>query len=66
MKKHALIIEEYACWGCKACEAACKQENNPPDAADGIKYLSVWGDGPKLDEREARFPVACQRLQALR
>ena len=48
MKKHALIIEEYACWGCKACEAACKQEYNPVHAADSIKYLSVWGDGPKL------------------
>ncbi|HSB07690.1 MAG TPA: FAD-dependent oxidoreductase [Thermodesulfobacteriota bacterium] len=48
MKKNALIIEEYACWGCMACEVACKQENNPPDDTQGVKYLSVWGDGPKL------------------
>ena len=48
MNKHALIIEEFACWGCKACEVACKQEYNPVDATNGIKYLSVWGDGPKL------------------
>ena len=48
MNKHALIIEEYGCWGCRACETACKQEYNPVHGADGIKYLSVWGDGPKL------------------
>ena len=48
MNKNALIIEEYACWGCMACEVACKQENNPPDDTQGVKYLSVWGDGPKL------------------
>jgi ferredoxin len=47
MKKNALIIEEYACWGCRACEVACKQENNSPDATNGIKYMSVWADGPK-------------------
>jgi NADPH-dependent glutamate synthase beta subunit-like oxidoreductase len=48
MKKHALMIEELACWGCMACELACKQKNNPPDATDGFTYVSVWGDGPKL------------------
>jgi len=48
MNKHALIIEEFACWGCKACEVACKQEYNPVEADNGIKYLSVWPDGPKL------------------
>jgi len=26
MKKYELIIENEACWGCKACEAACMQE----------------------------------------
>ena len=48
MKKHALIIEEYACWGCMACETACKQEYNPVNAAHAVKYLTVRGDGPKL------------------
>ena len=48
MNKHALIIEEFACWGCRACETACKQEHNPIHAPDAIKYLSVWGDGPKV------------------
>ena len=48
MNKYALIIEEYACWGCKACEVACKQEYNPVESTNGVKYLSVWGDGPKM------------------
>jgi NADPH-dependent glutamate synthase beta subunit-like oxidoreductase len=47
MNKYALIIEEYACWGCKTCEVACKQEYNPVESNDGVKYLSVWPDGPK-------------------
>lgn len=48
MNKVALIIEEFACWGCRACEVACKQEFNPPEATDGVKYLSVWADGPRV------------------
>jgi len=48
MNKHTLIVEEFACWGCMACEVACKQEYNPVEANNGIKYLSVWPDGPKL------------------
>ena len=49
-----LVFEEFACWGCKACEVACKQEHNPlPPAGAGlngphaIKYVSVWEDGPR-------------------
>ena len=45
MKKYALVIDHEACWGCKACEVACKQENN---AADGIQLISVSEDGPKM------------------
>ena len=54
MNHYKLIIEEFACWGCKTCEVACKQEYNPfaygayhPDSTDAVKYLSVWEDGPK-------------------
>ena len=38
MKRLALIIDHEACWGCLACEVACKQENN---AAPGIKLIRV-------------------------
>ena len=44
MNKYTLFIDDYACWGCKACEVACKQENHQPD---GINYLKVTEDGPK-------------------
>jgi Fe-S-cluster-containing dehydrogenase component len=45
MNRYALIIEEYACWGCRTCEVACKQEHNTPE---DVKYISVTEDGPKL------------------
>jgi Fe-S-cluster-containing dehydrogenase component len=47
MKKHSLIFEEFACWGCRACETACKQEYNDVHEANSVQYLAVWGDGPR-------------------
>ncbi|MDY6791355.1 MAG: 4Fe-4S dicluster domain-containing protein [Thermodesulfobacteriota bacterium] len=44
MKKYYLTIDHELCWGCKACEVACKQENN---SADGIKLITVTENGPK-------------------
>ena len=49
MNAYKLIVEEFACWGCKACEVACKQEHNslphgtydPSAGVDALKYLSV-------------------------
>lgn len=38
MKKRKLIIDEYFCWGCKACEVACKQEHQTPG---GVKLIAV-------------------------
>ena len=38
MKTYALEIDHEACWGCKTCEVACKQENR---AVDGVKLISV-------------------------
>ncbi len=62
MKHYKLIFEEYACWGCKACEVACKQEYNPPPygsydpkGTDAVKYVSVWGDGPKFVDGKLDF-----------
>lgn len=42
---YELFIDEPFCWGCKTCEVACKQENG---AADGVKLISVWEDGPRM------------------
>jgi len=42
---YALIIDHESCWGCKACEVACKQENRSPD---GIKLIHVTEDGPRM------------------
>ncbi len=49
MNKYTLFIEEYACWGCKTCEVACKQENNPD------KYIAIYEDGPKMVDGKLDF-----------
>ena len=38
MNQYALRIDHDACWGCKTCEVACKQEIN---ASFGTKLISV-------------------------
>lgn len=55
MNKPALIVEEYACWGCRACETACKQEHNAVNAAHPVQYLTVWGDGPRMIDGKLDF-----------
>jgi len=42
VNRYELMIDEYACWGCMACEAACKQEHNPPDGVRLIKITEQW------------------------
>ena len=43
MTGYHLEIDEEKCWGCKTCEAACKQENKAPY---GMKLIEVLEDGP--------------------
>jgi Fe-S-cluster-containing dehydrogenase component len=38
VSRYELFIDEHACWGCMACEAACKQEHNP---SEGVKLITV-------------------------
>ncbi len=40
-----LAIDHYACFGCLACEVACKQENGPDY---GIKLIELREDGPRM------------------
>jgi len=42
MNRHSLIVEEEACWGCRTCEVACKQEYDRR-----MKFIYVTEDGPK-------------------
>lgn len=51
MKLLEIYIDEDACWGCKTCEVACKQEMN---ASEGVKLITVKENGPKLVD-EALF-----------
>jgi len=52
MNKYTLKIDENSCWGCKSCEVACKQEHNTPD---GVKFIHVTEDGPKVVDRKLDF-----------
>jgi Fe-S-cluster-containing dehydrogenase component len=52
MKTYALEIDHQACWGCKTCEVACKQENR---AADGVKLISVSESGPRMIDGRLEF-----------
>ena len=52
MKKPTLFIDEAFCWGCKACEVACKQENNVPD---GVKLISVKEECRKEEDGTLDF-----------
>ena len=45
MEKFNLTIDSQACWGCKTCEVACKQENNPPN---GVKLIHIYEEEPKI------------------
>ena len=52
MSTYSIKIDEELCWGCKACEVACKQETNAPD---GIKLIWISEDGPKIIDGKPSF-----------
>jgi tetrathionate reductase subunit B len=41
VSKHALVIDDEACWGCKTCEVACSQEYDFRS-----KFMLVSEEGP--------------------
>lgn len=45
MERFALRVDEESCWGCKACEVACKQENRSPE---GVYLIHISEDGPRM------------------
>jgi tetrathionate reductase subunit B len=40
----ALLVDDELCFNCKACEVACKQENDVPV---GLRWITVITVGPK-------------------
>ncbi|UCF91885.1 MAG: 4Fe-4S binding protein [Desulfobacterales bacterium] len=52
MKKYALVIDHAACWGCKTCEVACKQEFHVPN---GVRLISVAEDRLQLKDNGLDF-----------
>ena len=58
-KRLAMIIDEEICWGCNACELACKQENNPPE---GSRWIQVKTKGVQRVDGQLRLtflPARC-------
>ncbi|SDO34739.1 4Fe-4S dicluster domain-containing protein [Desulforhopalus singaporensis] len=50
MKPYELVIDHEACWGCRTCEVACKQEFS---TAPGVQLLYVTElSGPDESGRE--------------
>ena len=43
---YGLLIDYEYCTGCRACEVACKQENNHPPGRMGMKVLEVLQNLP--------------------
>jgi Fe-S-cluster-containing dehydrogenase component len=56
-KEYALIVDTRDCFGCTACEVACKQEHNLPV---GPRLIRVYTDGPcEIEGRlQLRYEVA--------
>ena len=58
-QKNIFVDSEY-CNGCRACEVACKQENDIPV---GIKWINVVKVGPKMVGDRLRMdfiPMRCR------
>ena len=59
MTELALLVDDELCFNCKACEVACKQEN---DVAIGLRWITVITVGPKMvgENLVAKFvPTTC-------
>ncbi|RUA00060.1 MAG: 4Fe-4S ferredoxin [Deltaproteobacteria bacterium] len=47
-----ITIDEKACWGCRTCELACKQEMR---SAVGVRLIVVGEDGPRIENGKPVF-----------
>jgi len=60
MSQKSLFVDFEYCIGCRACEVACKQENNIPV---GIKWINVIKVGPRMVGDKLRMdfiPMRCR------
>lgn len=60
MPRKNLFVDLEYCIGCRACEVACKQENNIPV---GIKWINVVQVGPRMVGDKLRMdfvPMTCK------
>ena len=60
MRSLVLRVDEEKCWGCKACEVACKQENRAPD---GARLIRISEDGPRQIDGRWHFVFRANRCR---
>lgn len=60
MEMYNLRTDSHACWGCKTCEVACKQENKTPD---GVKLIHIFEEAPKVIDNKMVFLFQVQRCR---
>jgi Fe-S-cluster-containing dehydrogenase component len=63
MTRYRLRIVDDACWGCRTCEVACKQENGAPT---GVRLIEVKEEGPIRDGDGLRFRFRVARCRHCR
>ena len=56
MKPYELVIDHEACWGCRTCEVACKQEFNTSSGVHLI-YVSEHTQVDETDRKHFNFRV---------
>ncbi len=59
----ALIIDHEQCWGCLACEVACKQENGTDFGVKLIDVKELWNSSPDGQYRYSFNVNACTHSQ---
>lgn len=62
-KKFAILIDYDLCWGCDACELACKQENH---LSEGSRWIHIRTKG--VEKRDGRlrltyYPARCLQCE---
>ncbi len=61
MAKHALIIDQDLCWGCRTCELACQQEYDHK-----MKFICVKHQGPRIVDGKIEYfhrPTVCHHCE---
>lgn len=63
MTRYAIVVDLNRCTGCRACEVACKVENDIPLGVSWNKVLEVGPTGTFPDIELYWLPMMCQQCE---